>query len=686
MSKKAIDRRTFLKLSAVTTVSAALAACAGPASPTPQPQPTKVAATTVPPTKPPEAAATTAPTAPPAPKYKEAPMLADLVKAGKLPPVEQRLPQEPRVIQPVEKIGKYGGTWRRAYKGVSDRWGPTKLQEEPMIQWLWSNDKGVQVTANLCTKWEQNADASQFTFYLRKGIKWSDGEEFNTDDVKFWYEDVLLNKTLIPSIPDYMRDPDGTPMKLEVIDKYTFSVKYGKPKPLLPITLAKLTGTNPVGPSFAMPEHYLKKFHEKYGEKATIDKAVADRKFATWDQLWNNSKGDLQGPIAFWFLNPDLPVICAWKMKVPPPAEHMVMERNPYFWKVDPEGNQLPYIDQVTHDLFSDQQVFNMWLVSGKIDCQYRYTDTGAYTLYKENEQKGGYRVLRWLLASTNAVYPNINCPDPVLAKLFDTAEFRHALSIAINRQELADLLYNGLMTPRQASPVHGSPNYDPEFEKKWAEYDPATANKLLDDLGLKKGADGIRLRPDGKPLEITIESQDTPGSQAADEGDRIAKYWTAVGIKTTFKIVERSLYTEHYQNGTIEVGRWGCDRNSIVMADPGRYIGITQDGPWAPLYAAWYAKSPTKQVEPPADHPIRKIWALWDQCQAEADETKRNALFKQLLDIHKEHPYMIGTVGEAAALWIVSNKVRNVPDGRIEDDTTRDEGLATPCQFFFDV
>ena len=281
---------------------------------------------------------------------------------------------------------------------------------------------------------------------------------------------------------------------------------------------------------------------------------------------------------------------------------------------------------------------------------------------------------------------PTSTDPDPVLAKLFDTPDFRQALSIAINRKEINELIYNGLLKPMQASPIHGSPNFDAEFSAKWAEYDPKTAGTLLDERGLQDGRRTARraLGPTASRSMI-IETQDTTGSQGLDEANQIAKYWTAVGIPTTVKQVERTLYEQHCHEGNVDGGRWGCDRNSVVMADPTRYPGIVDDGPWAPLFGHWYGKSTYKQLEPPADHPIRKIWKAWDDTQVEPDETKRNALFKGMLDIHKANPWQIGTVGEAPALWIVKNTFHNVPQGYIEDDTLRDYGVAEPWQFYMD-
>jgi peptide/nickel transport system substrate-binding protein len=162
-----------------------------------------------------------------------------------------------------------------------------------------------------------------------------------------------------------------------------------------------------------------------------------------------------------------------------------------------------------------------------------------------------------------------------------------------------------------------------------------------------------------------------------------VAQYWTDIGLKVNQDVVERSLYEERVGNGEVDVGVWGCDRNSVVMADPGRYLGSIDDGPWAPLFGHWWAKGAEKQLEPPEDHTIRQIWSLWEQARAEPDETKRNGLFTELLGIHKEHPYMIGTVGENPSLVIVNNNFRNFVDGFIADDTLRDTGLLNPQQFF---
>jgi peptide/nickel transport system substrate-binding protein len=421
----------------------------------------------------------------------------------------------------------------------------------------------------------------------------------------------------------------------------------------------------------------------KYAAAGTLDKLVKDKGLAKWTDLWGNA-GDFQGPIAFWMLNPELPIVNAWKIQSPPPADPMVMVRNPFYAMVDTDGNQLPYIDRIDHAFFTDLEVLKLWVASGKIDMQMRHMDPGAYTFFKENEKKGNYRVLNWRAASTDCYYFNINCPDPVLAKIFDTPDFRQAMNLAVNRKELQDLIWNGLGNPRQYSPVKGSPEYDEGMEKMWVEFDTQKAGDLLDKMGLTKGSDGVRKRPDGKPLEIILEYIDTQGSPAVDAHNLVVKYWNAIGVKVTAKFVERALYEDHAHKGDIQAASgFGWDRSSVVKADPGRWIATIDDGPWAPTFGHWYGKQPYKQDEPPADHPIKKIWDLWDKTQIEPDEAKRNAYFQQLIGVHKEHHYAVGTVGEKPAPMIASNNFGNVKAGYIADDTLRDYGQVNPAQFF---
>lgn len=700
-----VDRRRFLKFAAMAAVGAAVTACgaqtattptasAGNAQPTSAAQPTAASQPAAQPTAAPTisvsqaqptAAPTTAATAA-AKKYAEAPQLADLVKAGTLPSVDKRLPTNPRVITPLQEVGQYSDIWHRAYTGLSDRWGPTKLLEEQLIEWDAPDLNTIRLVPNFIEKWDQNADATQFTFHLRQGLKWSDGKDVTIDDAKFWYNDIQLNKDLVPA-PSFVISQiiGGKTQMAEVTfpDDNTINIKYQAPFPLLPIQIAKNGGGAPSQPAFFMASHYLKDFHPKYADQAKLDTLAKSKGLGAWTDLWGKA-GDMQGPIAFWMLNPDLPVLSPWKIQDPPPKDPMVMVRNPYYWQVDTEGNQLPYINRIDHALYQDQNVLNLWVASGKIDAQLRHMSTGSWTFYKQNEAKGGYTVQPWRQAATNAYYFSLNCPDEVLAKLFDNPDFRQAVNIAVNRDEINQVVWNGLGVPRQYSPVKGSPEFDQGMTEVWTKYDPKTANSLLDKIGLKMGADGVRQRPDGKPLEIVMEHTYLTGDPSLDELNLMIKYWKAIGIKIDPKYDERALYEQRVHDAAVQAtAGFGFDRSSVVKADPGRWLGTIDDGPWAPAYGHWYHKDPYKQIQPPKDHPINQIWDLWDKTQVEPDETKRNALFQQLIGVHKAQPFLVGTVGEFSLPFIVKTNFRNIKGGYIDDDTLRDSGLLNPQQFY---
>jgi peptide/nickel transport system substrate-binding protein len=608
--------------------------------------------------------------------YNEAPMLARLVAAGELPPVEERLPKNPRVLPVYDEIGEYGGTWRRAYNGIGDRWGVVKVAEERIIEWYMPDPDTLKIVANWCDEYEMSPDATEFTFHIREGLKWSDGVEVTTEDVLFWYEDVFLFEGMGMSPQSYLTSA-GEPLQIEVVDDYTFIVKFVKPYPLFPHILAK-ESTGPPGlqrDSFLLPKHYLMNYHPNYVSEEELDKAVAEYEVEVWQDLWH------YGPIQNWFLNPDLPVISAWKIKVPPPADRIVLERNPYYWAVDSEGNQLPYIDEITHDFFEDPETVALWALQGNIDMQGRHISGADYTLYKENEEAGDYHVVTWRDASTGALYPNLNCPDEMLAELFDDVRFRHALSIGINREEINLIAYAGLGEPRQASPVSGSPYFDAEFETKWTEYNPDTANQLLDEMGLtERDADGFRLRPDGERLSIVL----TYYQADADSQLEVVKiYWADLGIELLLRRVERSLYSELTDAGDIQIGYFSFDRSSVVSADPRRYLGNLADGPWAPLYGQWYETGGESGVEPPADHPIRDAWAAWEKAQTAPTIEEALAYMQEMISVHKENVWVIGIVGEAPTLNIVKNNFRNVPDNLISDDALRGPGIGQPAQFF---
>ncbi len=609
----------------------------------------------------------------PSTQYQEAPMLAEQVEAGELPPVEERLPTNPRVFPVFEAIGSYGGTMRRAYTGASDRYGPTKLLEERIVELVQSDPDTIELVPGWVDEYTISDDASSFTFTIMEGLKWSDGELVTTRDVQFWYEDIFLNKELNPNISE-LYQAGGEPMIVSIEDEQTFTVQFAGPYPLFPEILAKeSTGAPGLDlPSFIQPFHYLRDFHPAYTDAATLESKLGQYGANTWVDLWDSS-----GAIQAWWFNPDLPVITPWLVTVPPPADVVVMERNPYYYGVDAEGQQLPYIDRIEHRFFEDPEAFNLMIIQGTIDLQARHVNPSDFTLYKENEAGGGYHVVTWRNAGTDALFPNYNTEDSGLQSLFEDQRFREAINLAIDRVAINELVYSGLAEPRQASPISGSPYFDAEFEQKWTEYDPDTANALLDEVGLtERDGEGYRLRPDGTRLSIVIES-----AGESDALELVSAYWADVGIEALIRVMERSLFEERRANNQQDMYFGGLDRSSVVSADPRRYLG------WETglnEYYKWYSSNGSDGTEPAADHPIRDAWAAWDDAKSAATIEEARAAVQELITVNKENTWFVGIVGEAPSVFIVSNELHNFPADFTADDSLRTPGNGVPQQWFF--
>ncbi|WP_273334112.1 ABC transporter substrate-binding protein [Dictyoglomus turgidum] len=611
-------------------------------------------------------------------KYNESPMTAALVREGKLPPVEQRLPKNPIVVKPLEEVGVYVGTLRRAWMGPGDRWGIAKICYDANNLMRWASDSKT-ILPWLVEKYTVSKDGRVFTFKLREGLKWSDGHPMTTDDVIFWYEDVIGNEELTPTFPSGFVQ-DGVRAKFIKVDDYTFRIEFKNPNPMFIYTFPTqgwFIDNSKGSFAFYAPKHYLMQFHPKYTPKDKLEALAKQKGFNKWYELFQFMIDYIQ--------NPDLPTMSPWKIVSKSPNEPVfVMERNPYYPVVDTEGNQLPYIDRLVHYLVSDAEMINMKAVAGEIDFQARHMRLPNYTLFMQNKDKGNYRILIWRTGTgaDPAIYLNQNVKDPVKRKLFQDARFRQALSLAINREEINKILFFGLGVPMQAAIPPGSAYYDKAWAQAYAQYDPGRAKILLDAIGLKVGKDGFRIGPDGKPIELIVSFTTYPGSANMSTMELIKSYWEKIGIKTIIKQVDRSLYTTQCNSGDIEIGVWVMDRMSNVAISAGRLLGTWTDGPWAPLYARWYWTKGQEGEEPTGD--IKKIYDLWDEFNRTVDARKRDTIIRQIIALHRKNIWIIGTVGGIPQLVIVNNKLRNVPDGILWDDPYRSELNSFPEQFFF--
>ncbi|HOP56101.1 MAG TPA: ABC transporter substrate-binding protein [bacterium] len=602
-------------------------------------------------------------------KLNEASQLAELVKQGKLPSVEQRLPKEPLVVVPVEEVGKYGGVWRTAMLGSADTMHLAReVGYEPLVRIDGSFSK---VIPGVAKSWTVSKDGKTFTFYLREGMKWSDGEAFTADDIMFWYNDILLNKELTPVISKQLTS-DGKPVKVEKINDYTVRFTFTQPQGLFLPWLS--TGLKP----FA-PKHYLKDFHPAYAPVDKLNDMAKKAGFDYWYQLFA-VKNDP-------WMNPDLPVIHAWKVVTPLGVGTRVsFERNPFYWKMDIAGNQLPYIDRFTADIVDSLEVMIMKTVSGEIDCQHRHIGQSMqdYPFLMEQRSKGNYRILTQQHASAvvASVFLNLNHKDPIVKKIFNDIRFRQALSLAINRKEIIDLVYLGKPEPWQISPKKGTPLYYEKGSKAYTEYDPNRANQLLDRMGLKKGSDGWRLRPDGKQLTITIEIGRTALGWP-DAAEMVKKYWENVGVKTVVKVEDRSIFTARYQGAEHDAVIWAGEGSAGLepLLNPWWYVPVSRGAYYAPLWGLWYETKGQSGEEPVPI--VKRQMQLYDKLLNTTNSEKQLELMREIIKLAADNLWHINICTYPDEHWIVKNNFRNVPDNSITSGMFPNSGPYNPCQFF---
>ena len=689
MSKRRITRREFLYGGSM-AAAALLAACAAPATPTQAPKPTAVAqptkppATTVPPTQAPaataaptKAPATAAPTAAPAAKYKEAPQFAELVKQGKLPPVDQRLPANPMVIKPVEKIGKYGGTWRTGLRGGQDTaWLVRTIGYEHLVRW---DPDWTTVIPNVAESFQASPDGSEFTLKLRKGMKWSTGDPFTADDVVFAFDDVLFNSEVNPAPPSWLTTA-GKAGTITKVDDYTVKLKFATPNGLFLQRLATPSGNDLT----RFPSKYLKQFHKKYTPEDKLKPLIEAEKVEDWVKLFRTKGWDITGtPYNAQWANKDLPTLHGWHLTTPYTGSgRVVAERNPYYWKVDTEGNQLPYLDKVVFEVGEDVQVLVLKAMNGEIDMMDRHIATNANkAVFTDNMQKGGYKFFETIPSSMNnmVISFNLSTKDAALAPIFQNKDFRIGMSYAINRQELIDVVWVGQGEPWQCAPRPTSPFYNEKLAKQYTEYDVKKANEHLDKVLPKKDAEGFRLRPDGKRFTFTVEVNIT-NKERVDAMALIQRYWQAVGIDAQFKAEDRALLYTHKDANELEAGVWGGDGGLDVVLEPRWYFPFSNESQYAVGWAQWYNKDP-RGVEPPPTP--KKQMELYEQLKATGDAKKQEELMKQILQIAQEEFYAIGIALPANGYGIVKNNFKNVPKIMPGSWLYPNPAPSNPCQYY---
>ena len=668
-SKKLLRIRPLL--SVILILAVLLAGCQAAATPTTapvEPAPvTEPTAAPVEPTAPVEAVTT----------YKEAPMLADLVAKGELPPVEERLPENPLVVPVTESIGVYGGTWHRGFLGPSDYNNYTRVVYDALVRF---SPDGSTIEPRLIESWESSDDFTTWTIHMRKGAKWSDGEPFTADDILFWYEDVLLNTDLTPKVPKWMQSKDGSTAVVAKVDDYTVTWTYTNPNTTLMMELANQDGGDKSYAVF-LPAHYLKQFHAKYANADELAKMVTDASFKTWGELFATRKNPAE--------NPDRPVMAAWKPATRVSDEILVLQRNPYYVGVDSEGNQLPYIDEVQFKFFQDSQALNLASIAGDLDLQERHIIMGNYPVFKENEAAGKYKVITWptfggsdAAITFNQTYDK----DPVVAELLQSKDFRVALSYAIDRDEIKEAVFLGLGEARQPVPAPWHPYYPgDDVAFKYTEFNQDLANQMLDAIGLTgRDADGFRTNKDGK--QFSIEISVVPNfANWPDVAQMVAADWQEVGVRTIVQVRERAVHFEMRDANEIVTELWNEDTTGFPFTGAPKFDPRSQPGlAIAPLMRQWLQTSGAEGVEPTAE--FARIVEIIDEGKTVGTE-QQIALAKELFTLWVDQAYELGTVGLTPLVQgvvVLNNKLMNVPTTLGNDWPLRTPGNANPEQFYF--
>lgn len=605
----------------------------------------------------------------------ETPMLADAVAAGDLPPVPERLPATPLRLElegPNLAVGRHGGQieWlaRRARDiRIMNVYGYARLVG-------YTSDFDLRPDILESVDVEENRI---FTLHLREGHRWSDGHPFTTEDFRYAWEDIERNEELSPFGPDSRMIVDGVLPEIEVIDDTT--IRYSWPTPN-PEFLPALADARPL--YIYAPSHYLRQFHVDYAPADVLARLVEESNERNWAAL-HIRRGDLYDAD-----NPDLPVLQPWQNTTPPPSERFVFERNRYFHRIDPEGRQLPYLDRVIVNIASGALI-PAKTGAGESDLQARSLRFDNVTFLLEAEARNDFTVRLWptALGSEMALYPNMNVNDPVWRDINRDVRFRRALSLAIDRAEINEIIFFGLATPANNTALPMSPVYDEARRDLWAHFDLEQANALLDEMGLtERNSEGIRLLPDGRPMDIIVE---TSGERTLETDilELIRDSWRDIGVALFTNASQRDIFRNRVFSGDAMMSVWFGFDNAIFSASmvPRELAPIDQN--WL-QYPKWgqYVQTGGDAGEPPEMAFAERLMTLYEAWRLADDDEERLVIVDEMLDIHAEQVTSIGTVQGVLQPIVVNNALRNVPqEGIYSWNPGAHFGIYHPDTFWLD-
>ena len=606
--------------------------------------------------------------------YVETPMFADRVKAGELPAVGARLPEQPSVVTFAGKrtIGKQGGEMRTLIGRAKD----VRLFVVYGYGRLVGYDEKFKIKPDILLSVEVN-EGRQFTFKLRPGHKWSDGHPFTAEDFRYWWEDVANNAKLSPAGPPRLMLSDGEPPSFEMLDETT--VRYTWPK-ANPFFLPRLASASPL--FIYRPAHYLKRYHGNYAEAGKLKKLLRKKRTRSWASLHNRFDN------MYRFDNPELPTLQPWVNRTRPPATRFIGERNPYYHRVDEKGRQLPYIDKFIMAV-SDGKLIAAKAGTGEVDLQARSLAFNNLTFLRENEKDGKFDTFLWRIAKGAhvALFPNLNVDDPVWSKMMRDVRFRRALSLGVDREAINESLFFGLALMGNNTLLPDSPLFRKEYQKQWAEYDPDMANEILDEMGLTEyDDDDIRLLPDGRPMEIIIETAGEDTEQT-DVLELVAEAWAEIGIKLFIKPSQREVFRNRIFSGQAQMSIWSGLENGVATAEtsPEELAPTAQQQLMWPKWGQYYDTS-GKSGEAPDLPEAQELDALAREWMTADKPGRREEIWHRMLTIHAEQIYSIGIVAGVQQPIVVKHGLRNVPkEGIYNWDPGAHFGIYRPDTFWLD-
>ncbi|MDD9957434.1 MAG: ABC transporter substrate-binding protein [Gammaproteobacteria bacterium] len=559
-----------------------------------------------------------------------------------LPPVAERLPDNPPVILPLDDIGTYGGT---AYIIADDI--PMFFSHEGLVT-IAPDLKTI--LPNLAESFSYSDDGRELTLRLRAGLKWSDGHPLTAEDFLFTVNELQLNTEFLPVT---FRDFVG--VELRALDELTLVFSFENPNPFFVNYMAQSPDL------FMLPKHYFQDFHPNYTDREVIGERMEEMGFSNWSAFIFTSMQQRRFPDLV-----NQPTMRAYKAESLTPGL-FTYKRNPYYFKIDPAGQQLPYIDTIEAQDIRDNAVATGQASTGQLDFSGVRMQTSEIPLLKLGERNSGIKVSIWnrIHGSDLSIQANLNYADEKKRKLFEDVRFRRALSIAIDRDEMNEIIYFGRGTPRQVTVLPNSDYFEPEFASAYTQYDPAAANALLDEMGLiDVNEDGFREFADGSQLTFALEFVETETPKQVSM-ELVTSYWNAVGVDIRMRIIDRNLQYARAIAGEFEMTLWHADRTTDIL------FPINPDF-WVPRklaaslahwseWSRWYLTGGELGEEPPPN--IRQLQAWADEMSTSMDPARRVQLGKQILAANAENVWTIGTIGMAPHPVVTSARLKNVVD-----------------------